>query len=93
MTDKLSRLLKTLLAAFIMITSLSTSSIGVFAEENDDESYDATEEIIRLGTYDEVFGTSTNGISTFLSTHHRLVKDMPRSQSLKMNLATLMLLI
>ncbi len=65
MTDKLSKLLKTLLAAFIMITSLSTSSIGVFAEENDDENYDATEEIIRLGTYDEVFGTSTNGISTF----------------------------
>lgn len=65
MTDKLSKLLKTLLAAFIMITSLSTSSIGVFAEENDDENYDATEEIIRLGTYDEVFGASTNGISTF----------------------------
>lgn len=65
MTDKLSRLLKTLLAAFIMITSLSTSSIGVFAEEIDDENYDATEEIIRLGTYDEVFGASTNGIRTF----------------------------
>ena len=65
MTDKLSKLLKTLLAAFIMIASLSTSSSGVFAEENDDENYDATEEIIRLGTYDEVFGASTNGISTF----------------------------
>ena len=54
MTDKLSRLLKTLLAAFIMITSLSTSSIGVFAEENDDENYDATEEIIRVQTHSTV---------------------------------------
>ena len=58
MKNKFSRLLSTLLATFIMVTSMNTGTISVFAEENNEESYDATEEIVELGSIDEVFGST-----------------------------------
>ena len=72
MKNKFSRLLSTLLATFIMVTSMNTGTISVFAEENNEEGYDATEEIVELGSIDEVFGLTENeGISTFsINTPH-----------------------
>ena len=72
MKNKFSRLLSTLLATFIMVTSMNTGTISVFAEEKNEESYDATEEIVELGSIDEVFGSTENeDISTFsINTPH-----------------------
>ena len=44
MKNKFSRLLSTLLATFIMVTSMNTGTISVFAEENNEESGSETDD-------------------------------------------------
>lgn len=65
MKYKVIKLLNGFLAALLMFTSLNINTISVFAESDEPESYDATEEIIELGTYDEVFGSGENEMATY----------------------------
>lgn len=64
MREKISKLLKLFMVALTMVSSINIGTLDAFAEEPEGDSYDATEEIIRLGTYDELFGSAENGINT-----------------------------